>query len=54
MESCGKVPYRAKSLGWQACSACAGDYEDPDRTAGLDEEDSNGSDVEETEGMGRA
>jgi hypothetical protein len=23
----------------RACSACAGDYEDPDRTAGTDEED---------------
>ncbi len=24
------------SVGMQACSACAGDYEDPDRTAGED------------------
>ena len=25
--------YEAFSLAFQACSACAGDYEDPDRTA---------------------
>lgn len=23
----------AAALAWRACSACAGDYEDPDRTA---------------------
>ena len=30
----------------KACSACGGDYEDPERTAGLDEpdEDSNAED----------
>jgi len=29
----------------RACSACAGDYEDPDRTAGMfDEADDEGSD----------
>ena len=27
-------------LGWKACSACAGDYEDPDRSVpGGEEED---------------
>ena len=25
--------------GWQACSGCAGDYEDPERSAWEDEED---------------
>jgi hypothetical protein len=30
----------------QACSACAGDYEDPDRTAGEDSEDLLGGDDE--------
>ena len=25
--------------GLRACSACAGDYEDPDRTAGTDDEE---------------
>jgi len=27
------------SISMQACSACAGDYEDPDRTAGEEIED---------------
>ena len=27
------------SISMQACSACAGDYEDPDRTAGEEFED---------------
>jgi hypothetical protein len=31
---------------WQACSACAGDYEDPDRTAGEEFEDLLGGDDE--------
>jgi hypothetical protein len=30
----------------QACSACAGDYEDPDRTAGEEFEDLLGGDDE--------
>lgn len=29
-----------------ACSACAGDYEDPDRTAGTDDEDIEPEDSE--------
>lgn len=28
----------------RACSACAGDYEDPDRTAGEDDEDAEEAD----------
>lgn len=32
--------------GFRACSACAGDYEDPDRTAWENEE--GGTDEEET------
>ena len=44
MDNCGK-PARefgaGGAQGLHACSACAGDYEDPDRTAppGADEED---------------
>jgi hypothetical protein len=34
------------SMGMQACSACAGDYEDPDRTAGEEFEDLLGGDDE--------
>jgi hypothetical protein len=36
-----------------ACSACGGDYEDPDRTAGpdaVDEEESAGGNESEAEG----
>ena len=33
----GESPNSAYPM--RACSACAGDYEDPDRTAGTDEED---------------
>jgi hypothetical protein len=32
-----------------ACSACAGDYEDPDRTAWLVDEDENENDETETQ-----
>jgi hypothetical protein len=34
------------SISMQACSACAGDYEDPDRTAGEEFEDLLGGDDE--------
>lgn len=33
----GESPNSAYAM--RACSACAGDYEDPDRTAGTDDED---------------
>ena len=36
MEKCGNL---FGVCAVQACSACAGDYEDPDRTAGEDFED---------------
>jgi hypothetical protein len=29
----------AAGLAWRACSACAGDYEDPERTAGMPDQD---------------
>ena len=36
MENCGNL---REHYGVRACSACAGDYEDPDRTAGEEFED---------------
>ncbi len=36
--SFGEPGDAASSQAVEACSACAGDYEDPDRTAGTDEE----------------
>lgn len=41
MENCGKPVRLVKneySCALQACSACAGNYEDPDRTAAAGEE----------------
>ena len=41
MENCAKRPETVGSEysnGWRACSACAGDYEDPDRTAPPEDE----------------
>lgn len=43
----------------RACSACAGDYEDPDRTAGsedkrMDEDTARGLDEDEADGSARS
>ena len=38
-------------IPWRACSACAGDYEDPDRTAWVEtEQESEKEDQNEPEG----
>ena len=55
MDNCGNLD-RDSEADWapalHACSACAGDYEDPDRTAPPDEgEDENGG-AEGPEGAG--
>ena len=41
MENCGNLgtPAGNGRCGLMACSACAGDYEDPDRTAWCDDEE---------------
>ncbi|MDP9340039.1 MAG: hypothetical protein M3P45_14350 [Acidobacteriota bacterium] len=44
MEKCGNLSGNSK---WQACSACAGDYEDPDWTAPEELEDLWEEDEEE-------
>lgn len=45
MENCGKVERPQQAI--RACSACAGDYEDPERTAWTDDdEDGKERDVE--------
>lgn len=56
MENCekrGELVGFEYSTSWSACSACAGDYEDPDRTAApsedelKDEDESGGAEDEE-------
>ena len=51
MEKCGKVRgtgrlfsgSRMPAIAMRSCSACAGDYEDPGRTAGHEEADGEGA-----------
>jgi hypothetical protein len=50
VENCGnrKAPLTlAFASFFQACSACAGDYEDPDRTAASDEHEAGGVSADE-------
>ena len=57
MEKCGKVyrlapgfaEPRMPTLTMRACSACAGDYEDPARTTGPDDYDDAGDAAGEDE-----
>ena len=51
MEKCGNLGRAAATVVSgvvSACSACAGDYEDPDRTAWTDEWDDMGEDEGDT------
>jgi len=41
----GRNQGRERAPALRACSACAGDYEDPDRTAGTPEEELDGENL---------
>ena len=42
---CGKRDGAARAA-WRACSGCAGDYEEPDRSAGRDDDPEDDGDEE--------